>query len=105
MTADDDRKKSQGPQLPDLEDTELYQLLTEATEESMKKCLSVIPLMSRQEVNNRSKKTGNNYLHVLVQVEIMFFFSGSLVPPIIKMLGCEYIRTCIKLNDISRMCP
>ena len=74
MTADDDRKKSQGPQLPDIEDTELYQLLTEATEESMKKCLSVIPLMSRQEVNNRSKKTGNNYLHVLVQVEIMFFF-------------------------------
>lgn len=68
MTADEDRRTAKGPQLPDIEDSDLYALLTEATEESMKKCLSVISVMSRQEVNHRSKKTGNNYLHVLVQV-------------------------------------
>ncbi|XP_067942160.1 uncharacterized protein [Watersipora subatra] len=67
MTADEDRKTAQAPQLPEVEESELCTLLTQATEESMKKSLSVIGFMSRQEVNQRSKKTGNNYLHLLMQ--------------------------------------
>jgi len=68
MTADEDRKKALGPSQVTMEDTELYKLLVEATEESMKKSLSVIDSLSRQDINLKSKKNGNTYLHILVQV-------------------------------------
>lgn len=68
MTADEDRKKAQKPELPDLEDTELHQLFVEASENSLAKSLQLIGCMLKQEINYKSKKTGNTYLHILVQV-------------------------------------
>lgn len=67
-TADEDRKKSEAPALPVFEETELYKLLITPTAECMRKCLPAINCMSRQEINNRSKNTGNGFLHTLVHV-------------------------------------
>ncbi|KAF6028346.1 hypothetical protein EB796_013346 [Bugula neritina] len=92
MTADEDRKKALGPSQVTMEDTELYKLLVEATEESMKKSLSVIDSLSRQDINLKSKKNGNTYLHILVQSFSDLFVNTKSVTPVVPTIYRLVIR-------------
>ena len=72
MTVDSSRRKSANVQLAPLESTELYQLLSEATEGSLTKSLQLINTLNKNDINNKSQKSGNTYLHVAVLVSFAY---------------------------------
>ena len=77
-----------------LESSELYQLISKATRDSLRRAMNLIPKMSDEECCRRSDEDNSTYLHHIVnQVPLVYKRYGDISPliPLVYRLAIRGI--------------